>query len=159
MVLAAMMGGCSSAPDGTSPSTSTETTVTSAAAQPLSRLYSAATSGFVEPAELPLRDRAALDGAWRTLHDGIPGNPAPAIDFASRMVVLVAIGPRNTGGYTVRVDAVTSDGSKATVQYTVTSPGPSCMTTQALTSPVDVVSVARLDGAVRFERRDVVQPC
>jgi hypothetical protein len=159
MTLAAMVHGCSSAPDGASPSTSTETTVTAAAAQPLTRLLSVATSGFTEPAELVLRDRAALESAWRTLHDGLPGNPAPPLDLATRIAVLVALGPRNTGGYTVRVDSVTTDGSRATVHYTVTSPGPSCMTTQALTSPVDVVSVARIDGAVRFDRRDVVQQC
>jgi hypothetical protein len=41
----------------------------------------------------------------------------------------------------------------------VTSPGPSCMTTQMLTSPVDVVVVRRIEGQAQFEARTVVQNC
>jgi hypothetical protein len=125
----------------------------------VTRLHSAVTSGFTEPAELVLRDRAALESAWRTLHDGIAGNPVPTVDLSTRMVVLVALGPRNTGGHAIHVDSVTADGSRATVHYTATSPGPACMTAQMLTSPVDAVSAPRADGPVRFERRNVVQQC
>lgn len=127
--------------------------------QTLTRLHSAATSGFSEPAELVLRDRTALDDAWRTLHSSLPGNPAPTVDLSTKMVVLVALGTRNTGGHGVRVDSVMWDGSRTTVHYTATAPGSTCMTPQMITSPVDIVSVTRHDGPVRFERRNVVQPC
>ncbi|MES2525045.1 MAG: protease complex subunit PrcB family protein [Gemmatimonadota bacterium] len=157
--LGAILCGCTATPGNGAPSTTTETTVTPSIAQPMTRVYSAATSGFTEPAELVLRDQAALDDAWRTLHSRLPGNPAPAVDLSTRMVVVVALGSRNTGGHGVRVDSVTSDGTRTTVHYTATAPGTSCMTTQMITSPVDIVSVARREGAVRFERRSVVQPC
>jgi hypothetical protein len=117
------------------------------------------TSGFDEPAELAIRDEAALKSAWATLHNGIPGNAPPAVDFTREIVVLVAMGRRSSGGYTVHVDAVSRSGDGALVRYTATRPGDGCMSTQSLTSPVDVVRMARVSGAVRFERRETVQSC
>ena len=125
----------------------------------LTRLASATTSGFTEPAELVLRDAPALAEAWRTLHGGIPAESPPAVDLARDMVVLVALGERSSGGHAVRVDGVSPAGDGATVRYTATRPGASCMTTMEITSPVDAVRVPRVDGAVRFERRDVVREC
>jgi len=127
--------------------------------EPFTRLVSMTTSGFTEPAELVLRDPTALAAAWRTLYGGVPGNPAPAVDFAQKMVVLVALGQRNTGGYAIRFDSMTVEAGVPRVRYTATSPGPSCMTTQSLTSPVDVVLVRRIDGQAQFDARKVVQDC
>jgi hypothetical protein len=75
------------------------------------------------------------------------------------MVILVALGSRNSGGYAAHVDAITRGADGAVVHYTATRPGSGCMTTQSLTSPVDVVRTARVAGKIRFERREVVQPC
>jgi len=116
-------------------------------------------SGFTESTEAVLREPGALADAWKTAHSGIPGNPPPSIDFAKQMVVLVAIGSRNTGGYTVRVDSVSRASDGALVSYTVVSPGPTCMTPQMITSPTVAVSVPRIDGSVQFKRSDVVDHC
>jgi hypothetical protein len=78
--------------------------VTSSSSEPFTRLLSATTSGFSEPAELPLRDQTALAAAWRTIHNGVPGNEPPAVNFAQKMVIVLALGQRNTGGYAIRFD-------------------------------------------------------
>ncbi|MGI8546923.1 MAG: protease complex subunit PrcB family protein [Gemmatimonadaceae bacterium] len=129
------------------------------AQQPYTRIMSAPTSGFTESENLVLKTDAGLASAWKTVHAGIPGNPAPAIDMAHNMVVLIALGQRSTGGYTVRFDSLTTEAAGAVVRYTVTSPGPGCMNTQMITSPIDVVSVPRIDGTVRFEKTDAVNRC
>jgi hypothetical protein len=123
------------------------------------RILTQHTSGFDEPVELVIRDQAKLESAWKTLFNGIPGNAPPAVDLAKEMVILVALGGRSSGGYSAQVDAVTRGADGAVVRYTVTSPGAGCMTTQSLTSPVDVVRAPRIDGKVRFERREIVQAC
>lgn len=122
-------------------------------------LLTATTSGFTEGEELVIRNDSELATAWKTVHAGIPGNPAPSVDLSHNMVVLLALGQRRTGGYTVRFDSITREGTGAVVHYTVTSPGPGCMTTQMITSPVDVVSVPSVAGAVRFERSEVTDRC
>lgn len=127
--------------------------------QPATHLLTATTSGFTEGEELVLRDNDELTAAWKTVHAGIPGNPPPSVDLARNMVVLIALGQRRTGGYTVRFDSITHEGNGAVARYTVTSPGPGCMTTQMITSPIDAVSVPRVDGAVRFEKSEVINRC
>jgi hypothetical protein len=132
----------------------------SGSAQPsVSHILTQRNSGFDEPAEQVIRDRAALESAWARVFSQVVGDPAPAVDFTREMVILVALGGRSTGGHAVHVDAVTRSGDGAVVRYTATSPEPGCMTTQSLTSPVDVVRAPRISGAVRFQRREVVQPC
>jgi hypothetical protein len=145
------------APASTRPDTSSP--VPAPAQASFTRILTQRTSGFDEEAERVIRDQAALESAWKTLFNGIPGNAPPAVDFTRETVLLVALGGRSTGGHAVRIDAVSRAGNGAVVQYTATSPGPGCMTTQSLTSPVEVVRTARIEGAVRFERRSIVQPC
>jgi hypothetical protein len=139
-------------PDSASP-------VSAPAPSSFSRILTQNTSGFDESAELAIRDQAALESAWARLFNQVQGNPAPAVDFTRETVILVALGRRTSGGNAVRVDGVTRAGEGALVRYTATSPGPGCMTTQSLTSPVDVVRVPRISGAVRFERHEVVERC
>lgn len=122
-----------------------------------------ATSGYAEPAALVLASPEGWAAAWRTLHGGVAAGPPPAVDFARDVVVLVAAGERNTGGYAVRVDG-TSDlsGGRRVVHATRTSPGPGCMTAQVVTSPVAAARVPRPaggPGAVTVSVRDAVAPC
>jgi hypothetical protein len=113
-----------------------------------------------EPAERVARDRAAWEAAWQSLHRGLAAGPAPAVDFGRDMVALVALGDRPTGGYAVRIEgtSVAPDGALL-VHVVRTRPGPTCMLTQATTSPVDVARVPRAAGAVRFVSREEVTPC
>lgn len=156
--LAAAPLGCQEA---TTPAPRSTTTAVADSSSAIVRLYAAAQSAYGEPAEVVARDaaawRAAWNAAWPNSAGGTPA--APAVDFARDMVILVATGSRPTGGYSVRVDAVEPVGTGAVVRYTVTAPGAGCMTTQAITSPIAVVRVPRVDGAVRFEGRRVAAPC
>ena len=170
LVASVALAGCGTAapPPGTPPDTATSpsatpatpaTAVPTAGEQPLTRLASTTQSGFREATELVVRDDAALATAWRTLHQALPAEPPPAVDFARAMVVVVASGERNTGGHAVRVDGVAADGDGAVVRYTVTRPGPGCMTSMEITAPAEVVQAPRAAGTVRFERREAVQDC
>jgi hypothetical protein len=132
----------------------------SAGNQAYTRLYSGPTSGFSEPAELVIRDAAAFEQVFASaMGEDMLVPPVPDVRFAREMVIVLALGQRNTGGYGIRFDGITADGTGATVRYTTTSPGPNCMTTQMLTSPVEIVSVPRVEGPVRFDARRVVEPC
>jgi hypothetical protein len=128
--------------------------------QPHTRLAASDQSGFQEPAELVLRDEASLAEAWGQVHAMVmPAPPPPRVDLTREMVVVLAIGTRSSGGHAVRFDGMDREGDGARVRYTVTEPGPECMTTQAITSPAEVVSVPRVDGPVRFERQREVDRC
>jgi len=159
--LAAVASGnaCSSAADTSPSSTQAGTVASSPSQQAFTRLLSVMTSGYTEQATLVVRDEASLAAVWRTINNGIPGNPPPAVDLSTRMIIVLALGSRNTGGYGFAFDAMTLESGGAVVHYTTTAPGPGCMTTQVVTSPVDVVSVPRVNGQIRLDVRNVVQKC
>lgn len=150
-------GACTPANSNLPPAT--DATMVTPATIPITVLASQTVTGFDEPTELAVQDSAAFADAWKTLHSGIAGNPAPHVDFRTHSVVVVALGHRNTGGYSVRIDRVTRTKIGATVSYTATSPGRGCMTNQLVTSPAVVISVPRVSGTIAFERHDVLGKC
>lgn len=107
-----------------------------------------------------LRSQAEWEAFWtRIEHGSSPKSPPPAVDFAREMVVLAAMGSRGTGGYLITVDSVTATAAATHVFVTERSPGRSCVTTQAVTHPVDAVVVPDLGRQVRFHERIVVHEC
>ncbi|OGG59274.1 hypothetical protein A2765_06690 [Candidatus Kaiserbacteria bacterium RIFCSPHIGHO2_01_FULL_56_24] len=66
--------------------------------------------------------------------------PTPTVDFNTQAVVVVFAGAKSTGGYGVEVAKIEDD-TRRTVYVTVSTPGPGCITTEALTSPFQVVVV------------------
>lgn len=127
----------------------------------LVRLHAARQSGFAEPATLVVQDAGAWRSAWEQVlprRSGAP-EPPPAVDFRRFTVLVVALGERPNGGYAVRVDAAEPAAAGGlVVRYTVTRPSPDAITTQVITSPVEVVRVPRATGPVRFEARERVAP-
>ncbi len=134
-----------------------------AAMRPLAEsahLFTSQTAQGGEPGVRVLRDAAAWEAAWRELQAGLAAGPAPAVDFARDMVVVVAAGERSSGGHTVRVDGTSTAADGALLLHvTATAPGDGCMSAAVVTSPVDVVRVPRAPGAVRATTRTVRQPC
>lgn len=135
-----------------------------AAMRPISasaRLFTSQTSSIAEAEVRVLRDEAAWSATWRALQPEPAEGPVPAVDFARDMVVVVAGGERTSGGHAVRVDGVSdaAGGRGLVLHVTRTAPGEGCMTTMAITAPVDVVRVPRADGPVRLDARDVAAAC
>lgn len=161
VVAAAGCGGPKAASGGAPGTDSPAQSAGAVAVDSAATLFHAYRTGFGEPTTLVVRDGAAWTAAWARLHGGgEPPAAPPAVDFAREMVLVVALGERPSGGHDVAIDAVTPDGAGgATVAYTAREPGEGCLSTQALTSPAVAVRVARVAGAVRFERRVARSAC
>ncbi len=86
---------------------------------------------------LVVRDPATWAQFWSELGAGV----RPEVNFSRDLVVAVASGERSTGGHDIVVQRVTKSGGELRITVVETSPGPNCMTTMALTQPVDVVMV------------------
>lgn len=71
---------------------------------------------------------------------------APAtVDFAAGRVLLVDMGRRNTGGYSIVVTSVSSGRNSVVANIQLTKPGESCITTQAITNPYQFVFIPSLE--------------
>ncbi|MFN2563770.1 MAG: protease complex subunit PrcB family protein [Gemmatimonadaceae bacterium] len=117
-------------------------------------------SGLTERQRLVIRSSSAWDEAWKRITArSSPAQPAPAVDFDHEIVVLVAMGQRPTGGYSIAIEGLFEAGGALYALVRETSPGSRCFTTQALTQPIDAVRVPRRAGAVAFVERTATNEC
>ena len=123
------------------------------------RLHNSFNSGFTKPSEFVIQDPDEFARRWRGVVQGAPDAAKPEIDFEKTTVVFVTMGARNTGGYAIHVDSVTTAANAATVYYTTTSPGARCMSMQVLSSPVEVISFDRIAVPVKFKKRGAKGGC
>jgi hypothetical protein len=94
-------------------------------------------TGIGEARRLVIRNANAWAEFWSELGVG----ERPSVDFSRDIVVAVAAGQRQTGGYEIAVERVVDNGGELTVEVVETTPGPNCITAASLTQPVDVVVV------------------
>ena len=117
-------------------------------------------SAYLTPQRLVIRTSEQWSEAWTQItRNLLPPPPAPPVDFDREMVILVAMGQRPTGGYVITVDGVYDAAGRIFAEVRETSPGAGCITTAALTQPVDAVRIPRRDGAVIFVERDETVVC
>jgi hypothetical protein len=117
-------------------------------------------SGVRDRRESVVRDSVQ----WRSLWTELVGRraattPVPAVDFGREMIVFVSMGSRPTGGYAVTIERITRAPNALVVSAVYRSPGPRCGVGQAVSAPVDVVLVPRMDLPLRFVARDSTADC
>jgi hypothetical protein len=81
---------------------------------------------------------------------GMPVMSPPIVDFSTEIVVLIDLGGRPTGGYSVDVVRATATGQNLKIDWVETRPGANCVVTTALTRPFVFAAVSRRDGTVTF---------
>ena len=100
-----------------------------------------------------LRDQKSWEALWREHTSNVsPVPPVPGVDFASQMVLAVAMGERPTGGYAIEVTEVRAGTASEpmTVLVREARPPKDATVTQALTSPFHFVAIPLWPGAVQF---------
>ena len=117
-------------------------------------------SGFSDSTRLVVRTQSQWNEVWaRIAGNATPAPEAPEIDFATEMVIVAAMGTRPSGGYAIRIDRVARRGNTLWAEVTSTTPGSGCMSTAALTAPVDAVVVQKTTGKVVFVEKSEVRNC
>ncbi len=106
-------------------------------------------SGIEEPREAVARSADEWATLWRE-HAGI--QPAPRVDFGTRMVLAVFLGMRPSAGYGVEIVGTRAEGTGLVVQWRERRPDRDMIAAQVLTSPVHIITVPKVAGAIRFEK-------
>jgi hypothetical protein len=118
------------------------------------------TSGINVRDRMVVSDRTSWSKIWPNLAMGhSPAPSLPAVDFDRETIVIAAMGRRSTGGYIITVDSATAAGDTVTLVITEHSPGRTCGTTAALSSPVAIARIFRPRAIVRFVERTAVTDC
>jgi len=110
--------------------------------------------------------RAVIRSAseWQAIEDelrrgGVSADRVRGLDFRRSMIILAAMGTQSTGGHTITIEGVYRGGGQLWVVVHEEAPGPGCLTTQVLTTPVDAVSVSLSTERVNFVERKTVRDC
>jgi hypothetical protein len=83
----------------------------------------------------------------------LPRPDAPSIDWKHDMVVCVAIGPRPTAGYGVRITNVVGENGRIVVEAEESRPLPGAIVPQVVSHPYCIATTARADGEVELRMR------
>lgn len=117
-------------------------------------------SGLQQRQRVVVEEPQAWEALWGTLTSRQPQAPAlPSVDFSRERLVVVSMGERPSGGYSIEVEGVFLSGGTLYVSVLEVSPGSDCMTTTAMTQPVDAVVVPAGKEPVKFVERSKVQSC
>lgn len=115
------------------------------------RLEKGSHSGVIEPRQVVNKDEAGWRRLWGEHQPpGQPARPLPEIDFTKEMVILVAMGQRFSGGFTIEIEKVETSRGRLTIFVRPEAPPPGAMVTQALTAPFEIVAVPRSDSPPQF---------
>ena len=103
------------------------------------------------PVAREITDAAFWADVWAAVHANVTPQPErPEVDFSEQTVVLLILGERRTGGYSVGITRVVLGDETANVRVQVDRPAPGAMVTQALTSPWTIATIPVARARVRF---------
>ncbi|MBZ2206786.1 protease complex subunit PrcB family protein [Massilia soli] len=108
-------------------------------------------SGVREAKNVVVRDADALAALWAEHSNGrSPAPLMPSVNFSAQMVVAVFAGHSGSGCRQIRIDKISLDAGKLVVSYEERDLQTFAICTQAVSSPMVAVTVARTDAAVQF---------
>ena len=126
-------------------------TATGASPPSIRSLAKGGFSGIQKAKQEVIKDRAAWEKLWTEHNKSTKSaSRAPDVDFSKEMVIVVTMGTKRTGGYSVEIVSAEPAGEKLKVSVKQTSPAPGAMTIQALTAPFHFVAVPRSDLEPEF---------
>ena len=112
-----------------------------------------------------LRTQSAYSTEWFRRYPppppgvGAPVVSPPPVDFSREIVVLIDLGTRPTGGYSVAVTQAEASGTGLRISWQETKPGANCVVTMATMNPFVFAAVTRRDGTVTFSGGTVTRNC
>ena len=109
-------------------------------------------SGIQEESQVVVTNRAGFEKLWKQHSLKFePKEPAPEVDFAKETVLAVSLGQKRTGGFSVEISDIRRAGEKTLVLVKPRSPKQGGFTIQALTAPIHMVAVPKIEGKVEFK--------
>ena len=125
-----------------------------ASEHPFETLLAESYSGLAERRREVVRDEASWARLWTEIHAGVTPVPErPRVDLVRHMLIVVASGSRPSGGFSIKVTRVTTRGDRLDVEVLEDCPPPGARASLAVSQPVEVVRLARLTQAPKFQDR------
>jgi hypothetical protein len=112
------------------------------------------------------RQKQAWSQFWQSssiLDMNLQKRPAPAVNFADKMVIALTSGSKPTGGYSIRIDRIeqvpSSQGNRWLIHYTETVPEKNCIVTQQPTTPTVFILTEKSNASVVLRGQKQTSDC
>ena len=117
-------------------------------------------SAIEAPRETIIKDKAAFAALWaeHSAHEN-PAPTMPRVNFAADTLVAVFAGNQPTGGHAIALAGLDKTHGGWELRLSLISPGPDCMTTQAMTQPWMMIRVPGHDQPVNIHITPTERPC
>ncbi|MDH5517473.1 MAG: protease complex subunit PrcB family protein [Gammaproteobacteria bacterium] len=79
-----------------------------------------------------------------------------SVDFNSRRVALLSMGPRSSGGYSISAQSIEDHAAFIKLKVLLIKPGNHCDTTQALSAPFEFIEIESVNELVIEERVETI---
>ncbi|MEM6628626.1 MAG: protease complex subunit PrcB family protein [Bacteroidota bacterium] len=118
-------------------------------------------SGIFTLQNLCIQSEEDWEKCWKNIHSqSIPVPKLPVINFEKYILIACFMGSQNSGGYSINIDQVVTDGEGLRVRVLHTTPGKNCIRTMAMTQPYIVIRMAKPAKAdCQFEIVEKVLNC
>ena len=130
-------------------------------------------SGLPDKERLVVRERAEWEVVWKRILQSAPSftmspsgelvpqvPPAPEIDFAKEMLLVVVMGQHPSGGYSISVESAKEFSDRIEAEVQNVSPNlKQCFLPAMATSPIDIVRMPKTKKTVVFRETEVVRDC
>ncbi|MEO7993945.1 MAG: hypothetical protein ABI743_06060 [bacterium] len=104
---------------------------------------------------LLINGREAWEYYWNQAYPNEP--PAPEINFETRSVLAIGLGPITESGHSLSIECVHRSGDRLTISYTHHHPGENCAEPGAF-QPVLIVVINKYVGEVTWTQSNVTEP-
>lgn len=109
-------------------------------------------SGFETAITKVITNQDEFTKVWKQAYNNYLKKPTlPKVDFNEYQVILVALGMKTSGGYSIKIDKIINSNGNYIIAVTELSPGSNCMTTEAITYPFQLVQVKKAIGKISFK--------
>lgn len=117
-------------------------------------------SAIEAPLQTIIKDKAAFAALWaeHSAHEN-PAPTMPRVNFAADTLVAVFAGNQPTGGHAIALAGLDKTHGGWELRLSLISPGPDCMTTQAMTQPWMMIRIPGHDQPVNIHITPIERPC
>jgi len=107
-------------------------------------------SGLTIKEDYIIKNNQEWEAVWQKIvANQLEPSAAPAVDFNQETVIVIALGEKKTGGYSVKINNITETENQINIAYSINAPG-SNPTLQAFTQPYIAIKITASDKTITF---------
>jgi hypothetical protein len=123
-------------------------------------LASGANSGFKDKERIVVTDKANFQMMWDNLYINFSDKPPlPDVNFSNQMLIGVFLGEFPNGGSSIAVKSVDMYDDVVIMNIEELTPGPTCVTTDVITQPYQIVRIPKVSVPIRFVTIHNIRNC